>query len=94
MEAVNKFTKFKEALFNLPPQAHAKAVYVGQCWAVAGLTLGTVFLWVNGFWYFSVFMTAIIFLQSLQLISARQKYKHLTEMFQPEVIDDGRRRNK
>lgn len=74
MNTIEFFKKWIEGIKNITPAQQLHAKMMGHLGAVVGAILATITMIYQGYWYWSVFMFFVIFLQVLEYIGVRQQY--------------------
>lgn len=78
------FGRWKQGLMDLTPIQIMRSQIVGYYGNIFGIIFATVFLMMNGLWYFIIFMVFTTFLQIMQLIALLQKHNNLKEIFEKQ----------
>ena len=69
------FKRWAWGIKNLTPAQMLHSKIVGGWGNIIGLLFAWVFLWLRGFWFFSISMFFVIFILIIDLISQYQQYR-------------------
>lgn len=85
-------TRWINGMKNLTPAQQLHAKMVGQIGNIVGLIFAWVFLWLKGFWFFSISMAFVVLLLTVDFIGTRQQYaaacKIQDELKQFEILEE------
>lgn len=84
--------RWKKGIMNLSEEQRMKAKRNGHLWAVIGGLVGLSFLVYQRIWFFTIFISAIIYLQWIEYRVTRQQLDGFRSM-QQEITDQENLRN-
>jgi uncharacterized protein YacL len=80
MKPTEFFKRWWQGIKSITPAQQLHAKIIGQWGNMIGLVFAWIFLWIKGFWYFSISMIFVLFILSIDLISINQQYKQACKM--------------